>query len=518
MDPDWRFTYINSEAERLLNGGGKNLLGKNAWVEFPTAAGTAYEREYRRAVAEGRPVFFEQFDVPLNAWMEVRAYPSVEGLAVYFRDNTEQRRTRAALVEQAALLDKANDVIVVRDLEHRVLSWNRSAERLYGWSAAEAIGKKTTDLLHTDAAILEAANRELLEKDGWTGELRQRTKDGREVWVECHWSLLRDELGQPTSTLVIAADITARRQANEKLHALLRENTRLVVAVESAPTGILIVDPNQPDLPIIFANSAFCKMTGYEEKEISRAQLSLSPRCGDRPARSRANAPAIAEHRPFRTKLINYKRDGTPFWNSLRINPIWNEAGDLMDYVGIQVDVTEHIEAQEQLRQKQANLALAQRVAHLGSWEQEIIGEGEPCLESLRWSEETYRIFGHEPDAAAPRGTFLRKECIQPTFMPCFQHLRKRTTMANATASTTAFCGRTARNASCMKRRIWSRMRKPERSSRCLARSRTSPSENATRKRCASFPSDFWKRRMPSSGALRVNYTTRPPRSWPPWP
>ncbi len=95
LDRDWRVTYVNKEAERLLRTTRDQVLGKVVWDEFKGAA--AFEKQYRRAIEENRMVEFEEPYTPLGLWVEVRAYPSEGGLAVYFRDVTERRELETRL-------------------------------------------------------------------------------------------------------------------------------------------------------------------------------------------------------------------------------------------------------------------------------------------------------------------------------------------------------------------------------------------------------------------------------------
>jgi PAS domain S-box-containing protein len=113
------------------------------------------------------------------------------------------------LAEQASLLDKAQDAIVVRGLDHRITYWNKSAERLYGWSAAEALGMVARDL-QSDPAVFDEAMRRVLEHGDWMGELWQVGKSGRPLTVESRWTLVRDEQGHASAVLVINTDITER--------------------------------------------------------------------------------------------------------------------------------------------------------------------------------------------------------------------------------------------------------------------------------------------------------------------
>jgi PAS domain S-box-containing protein len=127
-------------------------------------------------------------------------------------DITERKQTDERLRQQAALLDAANDAIYVRTLDHRVVYWNQGAERLYGWTGAEALGSKITDLGNVDHEAFATAHAALLKQGNWSGELKKTGKAGQERVVFCRWTLLRDEHGQPTEVLAINTDITERRQ------------------------------------------------------------------------------------------------------------------------------------------------------------------------------------------------------------------------------------------------------------------------------------------------------------------
>ena len=115
LDRDWRFTYVNSEAERLLGAGRTRLIGESIWEAFPAAVGSEFERNYREAVASGSPASFEaHYPPPLDGWYEVRAWPSPEGLAVYFLDITARRDTQDALDRSAhrlALLASVSEAL-----------------------------------------------------------------------------------------------------------------------------------------------------------------------------------------------------------------------------------------------------------------------------------------------------------------------------------------------------------------------------------------------------------------------
>ncbi len=121
--------------------------------------------------------------------------------------------------EQAALLDKAQDAIILRDLDNRITYWNKSAERLYGWSAAEATGRSIPELLYRDPHEFHEATRATIAKGEWVGELSQVSKADVEIIAECHWTLVRDEDGKPRAVLAINTDITDKKRIE---HQFLR--------------------------------------------------------------------------------------------------------------------------------------------------------------------------------------------------------------------------------------------------------------------------------------------------------
>jgi PAS domain S-box-containing protein len=132
---------------------------------------------------------------------------------VVSRDVTKRKRAEEQIREQAALLDKAQDAICVTDMSQRILYWNKSAEVLYGWPAADALGKNANELLFKDDATrpMEAL-KSLISRREWKGELRQVTRNGKDIIVESRWTLVPDSQGKPKSILVVNTDITEKKR------------------------------------------------------------------------------------------------------------------------------------------------------------------------------------------------------------------------------------------------------------------------------------------------------------------
>jgi PAS domain S-box-containing protein len=128
----------------------------------------------------------------------------------------ERHQTDAQLRDQARLLDIAHDAIRVDNLDSCIIYWNKGAQRIYGWEAEEALGRLSDEMLHHDPADSLKAVKMLLAHGEWKGEARKRTKDGRNIIVEVHWTLVRDARGRPKSILAIEADITDRKRLEEQ--------------------------------------------------------------------------------------------------------------------------------------------------------------------------------------------------------------------------------------------------------------------------------------------------------------
>jgi PAS domain S-box-containing protein len=129
----------------------------------------------------------------------------------------ELQNIYARIREQASLLNKAHEAITVRDMDHKILFWNLGAERLYGWTAEEMIGHSTVDRLYDDQTAFHEATALLLATGEWNGRSKHRRKDGNILIVESHWTLVRDEQGQPGSVLAINTDITEQVEAEGEL-------------------------------------------------------------------------------------------------------------------------------------------------------------------------------------------------------------------------------------------------------------------------------------------------------------
>ena len=152
LDRDWRFAYVNRQAELLMERTREDLLGRDIWDEFPAARGTEFQDAYERCLAEQVTVRFEAVYGPLGKRFEVNAYPSSEGVVVYFRDVTEARRL-AEQVQHAQRMDSLGQLTggVAHDFNNLLTVILGNAETLSEAYAPDARQRLMADMIATAA-------------------------------------------------------------------------------------------------------------------------------------------------------------------------------------------------------------------------------------------------------------------------------------------------------------------------------------------------------------------------------
>jgi PAS domain S-box-containing protein len=162
------------------------------------------------------PRQWEQLEIDLLKQLATQVAIAIQQSELYQHIQTElieRQKSEQKIREQAALLDIATDAIIVQSLDNQIRFWNKSAEALYGWKAAEVMGQNLHQLiLHKTSPQLQQAQQSVIECGSWQGELYQVTKEGKEIIVSSRWTLVVDFEGQPQSILIVNTDITEKKQ------------------------------------------------------------------------------------------------------------------------------------------------------------------------------------------------------------------------------------------------------------------------------------------------------------------
>ncbi len=276
-----------------------------------------------------------------------------QGLIVQLEDETESIQSEERMVRFRTAMDASDDAIFLIDrLTLSFVDINASACNHLGYSRGELLEMGLLDFKSplSEEALTQRFDR-MLAEPGRTcrDETVYRRKDGSSFEVEVVYRAFHSE-GR-AMLVAIARDIGPRKRAEESLRIAQR-------ALTAAANGIVITDCLKPDNPIVYVNPAFERITGYDAAEaIGRNGRFLHGDDRDQPGIT-VLKQAVHDGQEARLVLRNYRKDGTPFWNELYISPIRNEAGTVTHYVGVQSDITEQKQAEENLRHMATHDAL----------------------------------------------------------------------------------------------------------------------------------------------------------------
>ncbi|MGZ4949050.1 MAG: PAS domain S-box protein [Halobacteriota archaeon] len=227
-------TDVNKATEEVTGRSRDELIGSDFSDYFtePDKARQGYRQVFSKGFVRDYPLAIRHrsgatTDVLYNATVYRNEAGDVQGVFAAARDITEQKRSEQKIRDQAELLDLAKDAVVVRSLDHRALSWNKGAERLFGWTKEEALGKHIPTLLRTIyPTSLEDVEAELFEHDHWNGDVQCTRRDGTQLIVEHRFTLKRDDRGNPSLMLTLSNDVTERIQAEQRINEMVAQLER----------------------------------------------------------------------------------------------------------------------------------------------------------------------------------------------------------------------------------------------------------------------------------------------------
>ncbi|HYO64261.1 MAG TPA: PAS domain S-box protein, partial [Pyrinomonadaceae bacterium] len=272
---------------------------------------------------------------------------TIIGASKIARDITQQKRAQETLRAQAEVIAQAYDAIFLRDSSNAITLWNRGAERIYGYTPEEALGRSPHELLKTVPPVPLEEIYESLRREGfWEGELLHTRKDGEQIAVETRWATVRNGRGQITSVLEITRDMSERLRTEARLrHA--------AAIIENSDDAIISKDTEGV---IRSWNPGAERLYGYTAEEaVGQSVTMLIP--DDRPDEE----PRILEkirrgERVDHYETVRRRKDGTLLDVSLTVSPVRDADGRVVGASKIARDITERKRAEAELSQSRAQL------------------------------------------------------------------------------------------------------------------------------------------------------------------
>lgn len=292
----------------------------------------------------------------LNTQLELRVQRRTEELAqanAFLREEiAERQRTEIALRHTnntlQALVTASPRAIVMLDLDGRVKIWNPAAEHMFGWTEEEVLDRPNPIVLNMpqpdslQTSILQGTTYSRLE-------LQQQKKDGTPISIVFSAAPLPDSDGQISGIVAVIADVTEQKQRAEQLRLL----QSVVVNTNDA---VIITEAEPIDAPgprILYVNEAFTRITGYQPEEV----LGQTPRILQGAKTDQAELhkvrTALSRWEPVTVEVINYRKDGSEFWNEFSLVPVADSQGWYTHWIAVQRDTTGRKRTEQALRQSE---------------------------------------------------------------------------------------------------------------------------------------------------------------------
>ena len=397
LDPHGRIVDANLTVATILGAERSALTHKRMGFLLAAESRAEFSACQHRALEEDTPQDCEVrlpdqrvFHVHLQRTLSAAGAAAPHWLRVALLDVTDRVRAQIDRAH-AAIVATSDDAICSCDTAGVIVSWNKAAEHMFGYSAAEAIGRHISVLA---PPFLAQEPAELMARVARGGSVRQletmrRRKDGTDLHVSLTVSAIKDSTGRIVSFSEVVRDVSERTRARM---ALQEREARLGAIVDTARDGIIVVDANG----VIEAfNPAAERLFQLTASAVVKCNIEVLMPPGDSSMRDTFFDNGSGEQRSGSKSEVKAQRsDGSVFAAELAVSEMW--VGAEHKRVGIIHDISERKRREQALQRSEANLALAQAIAHVGSYE---FDPSQPW--SVHWSAETLRIFGLDPATRA---------------------------------------------------------------------------------------------------------------------
>ncbi|MDZ7960956.1 MAG: PAS domain S-box protein [Aulosira sp. DedQUE10] len=422
VDTQNRFLLINKEYEKLFNLTQEEILGKSIYNVWTNDIADKFVANNQQVIINGIPIEVEEIA------------PQADGLHIYLSskfplkdanghiyavcgistDITERKLVEESLLSFRKAIESTSDGVGIIDITGKAVYFNQAFVNLYEYTLEELQAPGGTAAIFQQPEDRQELCTNLLQGISWHREVAMRSRSGRLLQVYLRADAIKDATGKVLGIVCTHTDITQRRIVEEGLR--LRDR-----AIAASSNGIIIADASISNGPIIYVNSAFERMTGYSTAEVIGQNFDLFQNDENQAQLQAMNAAMQAGH-DCTVILRNYRQDGGLLWTKLNISPVYDVAGALTHYIGIQTDITERKQLEQELiialeKEKELN-ELKSRFITMTSHEfrtplSTILSSSE-LLEHYRhkWTEEKQLIHLHRIQTSVHRMTEMLNDVL----------------------------------------------------------------------------------------------------------
>src|SRR4028119_1302533 len=377
FDRDWRYTYVNRAAAKILHKTPEELLGKHVWNEvFPELVGGIASRELHRAVAEQVPVSWEEFGEPVQRWLEANAYPSAEGVAVYFRDVSDRKQAEAERERllheleierarfEAVLRQMPAGVMIADAASNKLVLANEQTKQIVGYGYEQLLDLEDyaplipSEIFHLDGQLYSPHEYPLVRslKTGeivTNEEIEIHRNDGSRIFINVNSAPILDKQRQIVAAVAIFQDVSeqqaALRERQRVEQALRQSESRLRGLLEANLIGIIIGDFQGNILEV---NDAWLATLGYTREEVLSGEVNFleitPPEFRHLDQQAMAQMKQVGCHAPFEKEYI--RKDGTRV--PVLIGTAYLGGADDLG-IGFLIDLTERKRLESELEQQE---------------------------------------------------------------------------------------------------------------------------------------------------------------------
>lgn len=413
INKDGTFLDVNQAALDFYLCEREDLIGKNfSVVEADGKNDLNKITDLMKLCMNGTPQQFEFWAkkkngavFPKTVKVEKGTYFGETVIFAYAIDITERKKAEETLKEseafQKALIESSPLPFISIDLQGNVVTWNEAAEKVFGWTEEEVIGKPNPIIPPDKSEEFKNLSKFVLEGNSFSGkELKRIRKDGGLISISLSTAPIYNSENKIIGVMASAEDITEKKKNDEQLRLLS-------TSVEQSPVGKVITDPQGI---ILYVNNSFCKISGYSREEV----IGKNPRIlqsGYHPKEFYEKFwNTILSGKTWEGEFRNKRKNGELYWESAVISPIINEEGDITHFTEVKEDITEKRRIEKLIRSQNELLNVMFENIPVILW------RSDPEINTVWYNKEFSKKIGWETKATSNINYMLEKCYPDPDY------------------------------------------------------------------------------------------------------